>query len=98
MIREYEFFLQSYRKPANPRMQPTAFGTQDRWFFEAILCSAPRRRLMRKPLGRHLNADTALHCSKIAYTGTQRYAHSALKERGTYGDSQNNDQSLPAWI
>jgi hypothetical protein len=32
-------------------MQPTAFGAQDRGDFEAFLCCAPRRRLIRKPLG-----------------------------------------------
>jgi len=67
MIREYEFFLQSYRKPANPRMQPTAFGAQDRWFFEAILCSAPRRRLMRNPFGgfHHAPLPTIAWCRPL---------------------------------
>ncbi len=32
-------------------MQPTAFGAQDRCFFEISLCDAPRRRLMGRPLG-----------------------------------------------
>jgi len=35
-------------------MQPTAFGARDRWYFTAFLCGAPRRRLMRNPLGGHL--------------------------------------------
>ena len=60
--------------------------------------AARSRRLMRNPLGRHLNAHTALRRSKIAYTGSQPYAYSALKQQVTYGDSQNNNQSLPAWI
>jgi len=33
-------------------MHPTAFGARDRCFFEVILYRAPRRRVMRKPLGR----------------------------------------------
>jgi hypothetical protein len=31
---------------------PIAFGARDRPFFEAIVCSAPRQRLMRNPLAR----------------------------------------------
>jgi len=34
-------------------MQPTAFGAQDRRFFEVGVCCAPRQRLMRKPFGAH---------------------------------------------
>ena len=33
-------------------MQLTAFGAQDRCDFSALLCGAPRRQLMRKPVGR----------------------------------------------
>jgi len=32
-------------------MQPTAFGAQDRTFFEVTSGGAPRRRLMRIPFG-----------------------------------------------
>jgi hypothetical protein len=32
-------------------MQPTAFGAQDRWFFEIVCFRAPRRRLMGRPFG-----------------------------------------------
>jgi hypothetical protein len=35
-------------------MQQTAFGARDRCFFSVFVCGAPRRRLMRKPLGRFL--------------------------------------------
>ena len=37
-------------------MQPTTLGARDRWFFEVILCYAPRRRLTRRPLGHSTNA------------------------------------------
>jgi len=37
--------------PPNRRLQLTAFGARDRWFFEIILCSAPRRQLKRVPFG-----------------------------------------------
>jgi len=33
------------------RLQLTAFGAQDRGYFEVILCGAPRRQLKRGPLG-----------------------------------------------
>jgi len=39
-MRKYREYS-SQRQRANPRMQPTAFGAQDRWFFEAIMCCAP---------------------------------------------------------
>jgi len=33
-------------------MEPTPLGgEQDRWFFEALLCGAPRPQLKRNPLG-----------------------------------------------
>jgi len=33
------------------RLQLTAFGARDRWFFEVILCRAPCRQLKRSTLG-----------------------------------------------
>jgi hypothetical protein len=33
-------------------LQLTAFGAQDRWYFSALLCGAPRRQLKRNTLGR----------------------------------------------
>jgi hypothetical protein len=37
--------------PANKPMHPTAFGARDRAFFDAFLCSAPRRRVMGRAFG-----------------------------------------------
>jgi len=42
------------RGPPNTPMQLTAFGARDRWFFDRILCCAPRPQLMGNPLGRTL--------------------------------------------
>ena len=43
-----------YRRNTGPRpnrrLQLTAFGARDRWFFDAFLCSAPRRQLKRSTL------------------------------------------------
>jgi hypothetical protein len=33
-------------------LQPTAFGAQDRRFFDAVSCRAPRPQLNGNPLGR----------------------------------------------
>jgi len=41
-------------------MQPTAFGAQDRCFFEIILCDAPRRRLMGRPLGGSISSNSQI--------------------------------------
>jgi len=35
----------------NTRMQLTTFGARDRCYFGVFSCSAPRRQLMRNPLG-----------------------------------------------
>jgi hypothetical protein len=35
----------------NKRLQLTAFGAQDRCFFDALLCCAPRRQLNRNAFG-----------------------------------------------
>jgi len=34
-------------------MQPTAFGAQDRWFFEAIMCCAPSAAADAQGVRRH---------------------------------------------
>jgi hypothetical protein len=39
------------RLSPNKRLLLTAFGAQDRGFFEVNLCSAPRPQLKRKALG-----------------------------------------------
>ena len=49
-------------------MQPTAFGAQDRWFFEVSLCSAPRRQLKPRPLG-----GTILGASRCPFRTAARY-------------------------
>ena len=68
------------KPPSNTPLQPTAFGAQDRWYFSAFSCSAPRRRLMRTPLGapfiRELVAllEIPLSCRSACLAGDQNFA------------------------
>src|SRR6266511_908622 len=60
--------------PSNRRLQLTAFGARDRCYFEAILCSAPRRQLKRRPLdgGPSYSRAMALPTQPMAHFGTGR--------------------------
>jgi hypothetical protein len=56
--------------PPNMPMQPTAFGAQDRCFFEIILCGAPRRRLMGGPFGGFHLCMSIIANPLLCYTST----------------------------
>jgi len=69
----------------NRRLQLTAFGARDRAVFDAISCSASRRRLMRKPFGGTTNPVTntyrcAINFVTVSVTAS-RYTPGGLLER-----------------
>jgi len=68
------FFCKPYREPLpNRRLQLTAFGARDRYFFEVILCRAPSSAAEAQDVGPPRVLPDSYHAADIGRNSQEGY-------------------------